>query len=314
VQGELEKVQKNQNKKKSGRRTTADLDSRTTMGTFDSHLLNLPYETQLIASFLLKYVEKCIVDANCLEDHEFDEDYGDPFLIEHEESRQFKKNLTGFLRAHITDGTMTLEEKMQKAIDGCNDPELTLARNNFSHLEDEQGGAESYTKSNGCVPTFTIDYGTVGQGSEMLVVNSQQSDTNDPMPRKSPDDDGTQDHSSEPPRKRHRSEGDGTAEPEDLLDSFPDSGRRQTLDSLWTPEMRLEIKDGYRRYLESCVDTPSEDIDAEEEQEQFMRHCFKIARVIIVSAPSHNDFPERRLNILATIFSNHPRLEIFSLF
>ena len=258
------------------------------MRTIDPCLRNLPDETQLIASFLLKYVERCIVDANCSKIYEFDEDYGDPFLIKHEESRQFKKNLTSFLREHITDGAITLEERMQKAIDGCNDPELTSARHNFSH-----------------VPTITTDSGTVGQISEIIVVQSQQPDTNNPMPRKSPDDDGTQDHSSEHPRKRHRGEGDVTAEPEDLLDSFPDSWpKRQTLDSLWTPEIQLKIKDGYRR--KSMLKKSGE--------EQFMKYCFKCAKIVIVSAPSRNDFPERRLNILATIFSNDPRLEIFSLF
>jgi hypothetical protein len=199
----------------------------------------------------------------------------------------FKKNLTGFLRAYITDGAITLEERMQKAIDRCNDPELTPARNNFSH-----------------VPTITTDSGTVGQISELIVVQSQQPDTNNPMPRKSPDDGGTQDHSSEPPRKRHRGEGDVTAEPEDLLGFFPDSwGKRQTLDSLWTPEMRLKIKDGYRR--QSTLKRSGEEL--------FMKNCFKFAKIVIVSAPSRYHFPERRLKILATIFSNDPRLEIFSL-
>jgi hypothetical protein len=48
------------------------------MRTTDPYPRNLPDETQLIASFLLKYVEKCIVDANCLEDHEFDEELRRP--------------------------------------------------------------------------------------------------------------------------------------------------------------------------------------------------------------------------------------------
>ena len=93
--------------------------------------------------------------------------------------------------------------------------------------------------------------------------------------------------------------------PEELLDSFPDPcPKRQTLDSLWTPEMQLKIKDGYRQ--KSMLKNGGE--------EHFMKDCFKFAKLIIVSAPSRNDFPERRLSILATIFSNDPRLEIFSLF
>ena len=45
-----------------------------------------------------------------------------------------------------------------------------------------------------------------------------------------------------------------------------------------------------------------------------MKNCVKGASVVIVSAPSDSDFAERRLNILATIFSNDPWSDIFSYF
>ena len=78
--------------------------------------------------------------------------------------------------------------------------------------------------------------------------------------------------------------------------------------------MQLEIKTGYRRFLQNRGDAPSEEDDAEEEElKTFMSNCIKVASTVIVSAPSNSEFAQRRLNILATIFSSNPRSEIFSL-
>src|SRR5271168_1364551 len=87
----------------------------------------------------------------------------------------------------------------------------------------------------------------------------------------------------------------------------------QTLDSLWTPEMQLEIQEGYyRRYLQNSATSQEE--DTQEEQDEFMQNCVKLGSVIIVSAPSDKNFVENRLNMLETIFTKDPRSDIFSLF
>jgi len=211
-------------------------DNETTMTTIVPSLPNLPDETQIIASFLLKYVERCILDANCLKAYEFDEVYGEPFLIEHEQSREFKKNLTCFLRAHLIDSPVTPEERIQKGIDGYNVPETIVARSSRSHL-DEAG-------SNGSVSTIPSYPGTVGQTSELVDVRFQPSDTNYPMHPKNPDDDGIESLSSEPSKKRSRSESCVKPEREDLVDSvsqeFSKPGMRKTMSTIEAFSMRIQ--------------------------------------------------------------------------
>jgi hypothetical protein len=117
-----------------------------TIGNVTPDIRNVPDETQLIASFLLGFVERYIVDANCFKDYELEEDYEEPFLIEHEESKQFKKSLTHFLRAYINDDSVPLEERIQKDIDNVVRAKLTEVEELENQVEEPKKQVEVHQR------------------------------------------------------------------------------------------------------------------------------------------------------------------------
>jgi hypothetical protein len=198
------------------------MDSQTTMGSIPPDIPSLPEETQVIASILLKYVEGCILDANCSKDYELDDDYGEHILIEHEESRQFKKSLTNFLTSYVNDSSTRLHERMSNSVDGDSALDTTLSSSDLSNSEYEQGNDDSFLESNGVVPTVTTDSGPANGSSAPFVVKLKQQ--SDAILSKNPGNDRPEDLSSEPPTKRLRmgsevkNEGDVKNETGDFAD------------------------------------------------------------------------------------------------
>lgn len=192
------------------------------MGSITPDIASLPEETQVIASILLKYVEGCILDANCSKDYGLDDDFGEPFLIEHEETRQFKKSLTSFLRSYVNDSSIRLHERMPNAIDGQSVLDTTLSSSDLSNSGYEQGNEDSFLESDGVVPTVTTDSGVASGSSVRFVVKLKQQ--SDAILSKNPGNDRPEDLSSEPPTKRLRmgnevkNEGDVKTETGDFAD------------------------------------------------------------------------------------------------
>jgi hypothetical protein len=101
-----------------------------------------------------------------------------------------------------------------------------------------------------------------------------------------------------------------------------------TLAQRWKDEKKLEVRRFYNRFLDylnsnihngieygSIVDTieelPNPQRPTEDELEAFIKHCMIVARTIVVSPPSHPKYPDMHQKWLATMFSYHPRLEIY---
>jgi hypothetical protein len=97
----------------------------------------LPQETQTIALFLLKYVDTLLVDGNGPDIHNFDPENEDPFFLQHKESKEFKAQLTTFLKTYIHDKRITLDGRRQSVVNEYASQERSLNHGDAVQIEDE---------------------------------------------------------------------------------------------------------------------------------------------------------------------------------